>query len=827
MNPLIIILLVACVLYLLIAVYIAAANFRDEPNRLFAVLCVLLSIWSGAISLFFLASTLDRAWLWYKLSAVGWTWCPAVALHFLLLLKGKERELKRRGLLVLLYLPPALFLYRALSDGLLTHQLVRTDYGWVETPSMDPWFVAYIVTQLTVCTLGVLVTYRWMRLASRTDEKHKATLVFTATLLTTLLIGCWVVVYRIEGLLVTPIMMPALFMIVWFVTIGYTIRKHRLLRVTHELASEDILRTMADLLLLLSPDGTILSANHAAETVLGRPMDALVGKRIEEIFPDIDLFDRKSIAVHLAESPVIHSEVAFKKNNGETVPLSLSASTVSDRKGRILGVVLIFRDITILKRTEAQLTQVATHDQLTGLPNRVLLQDRFRQTVARADRYGQHAALLMVDLDNFKRINDSLGHKEGDVVLKAVADRLQKSIRNVDTAVRMGGDEFIVLLGDIAVAENSAKVAQRILDCLSRPVTIGPTPFHITASIGISIYPVDGGEFETLLKNADLAMYNAKTAGKNCYQFFSSHMSVQALERIGFENRLRKAVGTDEFHLVYQPIVDVITRRISGLEALLRWRPAGEGIISPMTFIPIAEETGLIVPIGEWVLKTACEQLASWLKAGYPRVPVAVNFSSRQFQQKNFIGMVTGAIERSGIPPELLEIELTETSVMHDVQESEKILRTLHEMGIRIVIDDFGSGYSSLSRLKSLPIDMIKIDRSFIKDILTDRINQEIVKIIIAIAHHLKLQVVAEGVETVAQLELLRSLRIETPLEMCCDKIQGFLFSKPLLPDDMGRILQKQREMGEFPIENEEARRVVTREPFISFNKRSGTSGKR
>jgi diguanylate cyclase (GGDEF)-like protein len=425
-----------------------------------------------------------------------------------------------------------------------------------------------------------------------------------------------------------------------------------------------------------------------------------------------------------------------------------------------------------LEQANAQLQHVATHDALTGLPNRLLLADRLDQAIARAERYGQRFALIVVDLDRFKSINDSLGHLAGDELLKDVARRLAQVLRKADTLARLGGDEFVLLLNEIDNPHDAEIVATKVLADFARPATISGLDLHISASLGISVSPDDGTDSETLLQHADAAMYHAKKSGRNAYQFFAPAMNAFARERLELENGLRRALEQREFVLHYQPKVDVKTARIDSAEALVRWRHPKRGLIAPAQFIPLAEETGLILPLGEWVIREACRQAFAWQAAGLRPLRVAVNLSAQQFRQKNLVEIVRNALRAARLEPQYLELELTESAVMDDAEESINILRELSDLGVRISVDDFGTGYSSLSYLRRLPLDKLKIDRAFIREVVTSRGDAEIVRAIVSLAHALRLQVIAEGVETPEQLEFLQGLG--------CDQYQGFHFSAPV-----------------------------------------------
>ena len=458
---------------------------------------------------------------------------------------------------------------------------------------------------------------------------------------------------------------------------------------------------------------------------------------------------------------------------GETRWILVNAVGILDAAGRRIGQRGTGRDITDRKTAEARISYLATRDPLTELPNRVLFNDRLEQGIVAARRTGQSLALLFVDLDRFKNINDSLGHQVGDLLLKEVASRMQTCIRKGDTLSRLGGDEFVVTLEGLQQAEDAAQVAGKIIKALARPCEVAGHTLNTSCSIGISIFPLDAEDDRALMKNADTAMYHAKEKGRNNYQFFSPEMNVRAVERHTLETALRVALERQEFTLYYQPLVSMRSGRIVGMEALLRWLHPDRGVLSPVTFMAVAEESGLIEPIGQWVLRTACQRAKAWLDNGYPPLKVAVNISARELiHPREFARGVSRVLSSTGLDPRYLELEMTESLLVQNAEENIAVLRKLGQEGVHIAVDDFGTGYSSLAYLRQLPIHSLKIDRSFVRNIEHERSDVAIVQAIVAMAHSLGLQVTAEGVETRAQLDAMARLG--------CDEYQGYLFSRPL-----------------------------------------------
>lgn len=551
--------------------------------------------------------------------------------------------------------------------------------------------------------------------------------------------------------------------------------------ITRQKKDEENLRLLSqvfkcsnDAITITSPNAEIIDVNdsfaeitgYTREEVIGKGMNIMKsGKHNKEFY--------REMWKSLLKTGQWSGEIWDRRKNGEIYPKWVSISSITDDLNQTIYYISIFSDITVIKQAEEKLRRLAHYDMLTNLPNRVLFIDRLENALHRSKRYDNLLAVMFLDLDGFKLINDTLGHRAGDKLLIEVAERLSDSIRKSDTAARLGGDEFTVIMLDISGMSSASIIAERIINSLSKPYLINEKEVYVTASIGIAIYPYDGYDTENLIKNADTAMYHAKEMGKNNYQFFSEEMNNRVKQRMEMETNLRHAIERNEFIMYYQPQVNSTTGEIIGLEALLRWNHPEYGLLSPIRFIPTAEESGLILPIGEWTVEEVCRQIKEWERDSVlMKIPITVNISGKHFSQYDFSEFIETIIKKNGINPYCLALEITETEIMRDFKRSNEVFRKLYKLGVKTAIDDFGTGYSSLNYLKNFSVNTIKIDQSFIKDINKDENNAAITKAIIALAENLKLGIIAEGVETEEQLNFLK--------DNGCINIQGFYFSKPL-----------------------------------------------
>jgi len=551
--------------------------------------------------------------------------------------------------------------------------------------------------------------------------------------------------------------------------------------------AEVTLNSIGDAVISTDVAGNVTYLNQVAEAMTGWIGADAMGRAFGEVFRVLDSANHERtvnpMTVAMQENKIVGLSAGsiLVRRDGTKSAIEDSAAPIHDRRGRVTGAVMVFHDVTQALAVSQRMSYLAHHDYLTDLPNRLLLDDRLSQAMIAAHRHHQQLAVLFVDVDRFKHVNDSLGHAIGDQLLLSVAGRLVASVRSSDTVSRQGGDEFVILLSTIAHAEDAALSANKILNALAMPHRVKEHDLQISASIGIGIYPDDGQEAQTLVKSADIAMLNAKASGRNNYQFFKPDMNQHALERQSLESGLRHALERREFVLHYQPRMDLDTEAITGAEALIRWRQPGQGIVLPEQFIPIAEQCGYMVPIGRWALREVCRQTQIWLDASVIPMPVALNVSVVELRSKGFVQGVRAILKETGMDPELLEFELTETALMQDPASTVTVLDALRDMGVHLTLDDFGTGYSSLSYLKRFPIDALKIDKSFVRGLCTDASDANMVSAVINMGKSFGLKVIAEGVETREQFLRLQAQQ--------CAEGQGYYFQRPLAANEFTKLL--------------------------------------
>jgi len=547
------------------------------------------------------------------------------------------------------------------------------------------------------------------------------------------------------------------------------------------------LNSIGDAVICANVSGSITFLNPVAQRMTGWSQGEAAGRPMAEVFRILGATSRETSpnpTEMAVENGMIHvpSNCILIQRDGFEIPIDATVAQIHDRQGRTTGVVIVFRDMGSTRTMALQMAHSAHHDFLTGLPNRKLLNDRVRQAIASAPRHMKKVAVLFLDLDGFKHINDSLGHPIGDRLLQSVAKRLVDGVRGSDTVSRQGGDEFVVLLSEVESLESVEATVRRLLQAGAEPHSIDQHDLHVTSCIGVSVFPDDGLDPETLVKNADTAMYQAKENGRQSFQFFKPAMNVRAVERQSIEGSLRRALERQEFAVHYQPKINLRTGEISGAEALIRWTHPTRGSVSPAQFIPVAEDCGLILPIGNWILREACKQARTWVDAGLRLGTMGVNISAIEFRNESFLEGVFAILKDTGLDPTSLELELTESVLMKHPESTASVLQALRAKGVQVAVDDFGTGYSSLSYLQKFSIDALKIDQSFVRRITTAPDETTIVTAVIGMARNLKLRVVAEGVETLKELEFLQAHQ--------CDEAQGYYFGRPIVPEQFAKLLE-------------------------------------
>ncbi|MFM9913419.1 MAG: EAL domain-containing protein [Methylophilaceae bacterium] len=543
----------------------------------------------------------------------------------------------------------------------------------------------------------------------------------------------------------------------------------------------------AEGIVITDADGHIIAINKGYADITGYSEDEVRGQLAHQLNPsgmDAEQFQQMQEA--LVTQGRWKGEITNLRKDGEFYPEHAAVTVVKDDEGKVINYVVVFSDISDTKRVQTALHEMVNHDALTGLPNRRLLNELTGHALRRAEREKTSVAILFIDLDRFKVINDTLGHHVGDKLLIEVSDRLRDVMRDSDTVARLGGDEFMVMMDSLRDVEDASRVAKKIVTSLQNEFVIEGKDIYIGASVGISVFPGDGVDVEELIKAADIAMYKVKSEGKNNYRFYSSDLSENAVERFNMESQLRRALERNQFEVYYQPQVSLKTRRIIGAEALVRWRHPELGLVPPSKFIPVAEEAGLVVQIGEWVLRESARQMTEWIEQGLELQSVSVNVSGVQVQRSNFADTVYGILVETGCDPTLLELEITESVVMNNTEYVISVFERIKEPGVRLAIDDFGTGYSSLSYLKRLPLDKLKIDQSFVRDLTHDPDDKAIAGAVIALARSLGLKVIAEGVETQDQVDML--------VEMGCDDVQGYFYGKPVPALQFAAVLMKDKQ---------------------------------
>ncbi len=777
------ILTVLSVVYVFQGFQVIRLDRRSALHKLFFALNGSLVVWSLSTAFYISAHEMAACVFWYKLSCVGFNAFIGIVLHFFLVYVKRESFLKRWWAYGVLYFPGLVLSYMEVVLDTYVESYSLGSMGWIINARTESvWFWAAIAYSIVYILAVIVMLYRYRKTTdSQRERKQAGVMIVTAviSLLAGLVIMVLTSILKLNIPDATPISSA-----IWALGIYYSIVRFKMMAMTPSFVAENLFQTIIDSVILTDPEGLIVNVNPETQTLLGYSREEMIGKHLESIFYTEEHSQRSAIANLLNACPVRSVETSVPSKSGDRIPIMLSVSECRDDFGTRIGYVLASKDITEYKHAKERIQYLATHDSLTGLPNRLLFTQLLSHSVQSAKRNNRQAAVFFVDLDRFKIINDTKGHDAGDKLLQEIAKRYKQVLRAADVVSRQGGDEFVILVEDFHKRGDLEHIAQNILSCTYKPVVLMGDEYRVTASIGISLYPKDGSDEQTLMKNADTAMYYAKGKGKNNYQFYSEDIQLQAAGHMDIERELRFALERNEFSLQYQAKVGVKTNAIIGVEALLRWQNPTLGSVSPVQFVPVAEETGAIIPIGRWVLRTACAQNAAWQKQGLPEICMAVNLSVGQIEDSHLIGDIKAALKDSGLAPHMLELEITESMVMSNPPRMIATLAKIKKLGVRLSIDDFGTGYSSLAKLRHFPVDTLKIDRSFIRNIPENAEDKAITQAIIVMGESLGLTVIAEGVETQEQLNFLR--------EQSCDEIQGFLFSKPADPERFAALLRKQ-----------------------------------
>jgi len=781
---------IAFAISLILGIYVLLENPKSAINRLFFLITLLLLPW--CIGEIFINTAPDReaAFFWFRILSLGWGFVDLIFLNLVLLVSDMNIFNRRWWLYLPYYLTGFFSFYgTVIVPEKITH-LKLTPVGWTYVSNPPLWFqISNDGKMITVILLIIIVLTIWYRKSSHPLQRKQAKIILGTVLIS--LIFYIISVYVLPNFKTYYVPnISHLVLVFWVVGMGFAILRYRFIVLTPEEIAPQILKTMADPLIVVDKNLKISMVNDSASNILGYSKNYLIGLKLQELFPEEqffkgDLFQKLPLKGH-----VENVEILYRGRDGAIIPFLLSASLICDRFKLPAGIVIVLKDISERKRAEVNLKFMATHDLLTGLPNRTILNDRLRQAIARAKRYKNLVAVMLIDLDNFKYVNDTLGHSSGDALLKQTAWRLKTSIRESDTVVRLGGDEFVIVLTDISGVDSLKIVAERIMGTFKTPFIIQGKELYVTPSIGISIYPSDGESVEELLRNADMSLYRAKEAGRNNYQIFSSGAKSTIEKRLQVEKEIRSAIENNEFELNYQPIVDLDSRKVSALEAILKWKHPEKGIISFETFLPVAEQTGLIIPIGKWMLENACKDAKKLEEYGYS-VPVAIPISTRQFLQLDFLETVKKVLDVTGLKPENLKIEIHESIATNDLDKIAEIINILHKLGIQFVIYEFGSTYASLLWLRLIPIQAIKLSPLLLKNIHFDPYDKAMVKSILIMAHYLGIKVIADGIENMEQLNFLKSLYGEKIFSLKCDGVQGPLLGEPLKFDDIPGFLSK------------------------------------
>jgi len=779
-------------IYFVMGVVVLAFDRKAVLNKVFFALNLSLFIWPFSTAFSTIASDKAGCILWSTIAALGYCAFSSISLHFFLIYSKREKFLKKWWSYVLIYLPAAILIFQAIRHDLFARDFFYNQFGWITIPNVGSvWFWLLLIVIGLSGGINIYLCYSMLKKSESVSGRKQAKIIFISTIISFLLGMVLVSVTKIFISVDIPDI-TVLALIVWILGILFAIFKYRLMILSPSLAAESILKTIIDSVVLVNPAGIITYVNSETLSLLKYKSKEIVGESFEILFPPDIKQEMKNIVMSSKRSSIRNKDTFFISKNNIRVPILFSASVCKDNDGNYIGFVALSRDITKIKDAEQFVAHLALHDALTNLPNRTLLRERLEQAMAEARTEKTYIAYILLDLDRFKEINDVYGHSIGDLLLIEVANRFTSTLRDCDMVARLGGDEFVILLSNLKNENDYETTIVKILECISKPIIIESHELIITASAGISIYPKNGIDSESLLKCADLAMYSAKKLGKNCYYLYDITMSTAIDKRAALEGKLRKSIINNELFLHYQPIIDIHTNLIIGIEALVRWNHPEMGVILPDEFIPIAEANGFINELGEWVLRTACLQTIAWQKEGLQSIYISVNISAHQFSAQTFVKTIRKILNETALEPENLMLEITQSTGMINMESVLRILTELNDLKIKVAIDDFGTDFSSLFYLRTAPIYAVKIDKCFIKDINNNSEYLAIVSATVTMAHSMNIKVIAEGIENKEQLITLQTLKQDYVGALVCDEGQGFLFSKPVSKNTITNLLKKQ-----------------------------------
>lgn len=776
--------------YLAMGIVVYFFDRKKALNRAFLALNLSLFAWAFFIALSTIAPDKSSCNFWASFAVFGYGVFPSVSTHFFLIFAKKDKILKNWWQIVLLYLPAVVFIVQVFRQRFFVDDYYQSQNGWISvTNTSSIWFLIYMTIVTLSGVTNIYLNYHVIKEAESSRARKQAKTMIISELISFNICLGYVAYTRVIATVDIPDLTVVGFMI-WIFGMLYAIIKYRLMIITPTIAAESILQTIIDSVILVNPKGIITYVNTETLVLLGYESTEIIGASYELLFPKDIKVEMKNILKLLEQGEIRNKDTFFVSKNNVKIPILSSAAMCKDSDDNLIGFVVLSRDITKIKAAEGHIKHLALHDALTGLPNRALLREQLNHAIAEARRNSTYIAYILLDLDRFKEINDVFGHSVGDMLLIEIANRLSDAIRESDMVARLGGDEFVILKSDLKSGQDYAAIVGRILECVSKPVIIESHELKVTVSAGISMYPNDGLDGENLLKCADLALYRVKKLGRNSCCLYDVTMSTEINKRVALEEKLRKSIIQEELLAYYQPICDIHSDRIIGVEALARWRHPELGIILPDEFIPIAEANGFILELGEWVLRTACNQARVWQQDGHPNIYVTVNLSRYQFIPKSLARSIREIVHLTGINPENLILEISESTIMHDLEKTLVVLTELKALNVKVAIDNFGIEHSSLLYLRTFPIYAIKIDKCYIKEINNNPEYVSIVSAIVSLAHSMNLKVIAEGIEHKSQLETLQTLKHENIGSSVCDEAQGYWFCKPISEDEIIALIK-------------------------------------